>query len=179
MGFAPIFGRFCPIFLHLVQELTQSFGEFRNKFCNIFVTILPHLFRFGETSFYGGKKGRFSSFSGHGGGGRTVPPRSWPLRHPFGMPPPLVGEALAVRCAFSFSPEALLLGELSSVSETERLYGRIPCSGNCCFRFRDPEVLPQMKLLLCPTSPSTPFGVAPSPEVGGKGFCCGALCTLT
>ena len=69
MGFAPIFGRFCSIFLHLVQEPTPNFGEFRNKFCNIFVTILPHLFRFGETSFYGGKKCRFSSFSGRGGGG--------------------------------------------------------------------------------------------------------------
>ena len=63
--FRPILFHF---FLHLVQELTPNFGEFRNKFCNIFVTILPHLFRFGETSFYGGKKCRFSSFSGHGGG---------------------------------------------------------------------------------------------------------------
>ena len=66
MRFAPLFGRFCPIFLHLVQELTPNFGDYRNKFCNIFVTILPHLFRFGETSCYGGKKCRFSSFSGCG-----------------------------------------------------------------------------------------------------------------
>ena len=138
MGFAPIYGRFCSIFLHLVQEPTPNFGEFRNKFCNIFVTILPHLFRFGETSFYGGKKCRFSSFSGRGGGlfrrvlgsptRGAVEPKArlrgcmgesparetaafgfgtqrfylrrssffvQPLRHPFGMPPPLVGEALA------------------------------------------------------------------------------------
>ena len=112
MRFAPLFGRFCSIFLHLVQELAPNFGDFLNKFCNIFVTILPHLFRFGETSFYGGKKCRFSSFSGRGGG---APVREadapgfgiqrfclrgscsfvQPLRHPFGMPPPLVGEARA------------------------------------------------------------------------------------
>ena len=49
---------------------------------------------------------------------------------------------------------APLLGELSSVSETERLYGGNACPGSGCFRFRDPEVLPQMKQLLCPTSPS-------------------------
>ena len=67
MRFAPLFGRFCFMFLHLVQELTLNFGDSFNKFCNIFVTILPHLFRFGETSFYGGKKCRFSSFSGRGG----------------------------------------------------------------------------------------------------------------
>ena len=64
----PFTADFVPFFLHFVQELTPIFGESRNKFCNIFVTILPHLFRFGETSFYGGKKGRFSFFSGHGGG---------------------------------------------------------------------------------------------------------------
>ena len=138
MGFAPIFGRFCPIFLHLVQELTPNFGESRNKFCNIFVTILPHLFRFGETSFYGGKKRRFSSFSGRGGG---------LFRYVLGSPTRGAVER----------------------SETERLYGRIPRSGNCCFRFRDPEVLPQTKQPPCPTSPSTPFGVATSPSRGGFG----------
>ena len=79
MRFAPLFGRFCPIFLHLVQELTPNFGDSRNEFCNIFVTILPHLFRFGETSFYGGKKCRFSSFSGRGGG--LFRQRACPLRH--------------------------------------------------------------------------------------------------
>ena len=142
MRFAPIFGRFCTIFLHLVQELTPNFGDSRNKFCNIFVTILPHLFHFGETSFYGGKKCRFSSFSVYGRrGGFSSSPEApllgelssgarlrgcmggfsaretaasgfgiqrlflrrsssfvQPLRHPFGMPPPLVGEALAGRC---------------------------------------------------------------------------------
>ena len=39
------------------------------------------------------------------------------------MPPPLVGEALAVLAKSMVSPEAPLPGELSSVSETERLYG--------------------------------------------------------
>ena len=38
------------------------------------------------------------------------------------LPPLLVGEALAFPAEFSVSPEAPLLGELSSVSETERLY---------------------------------------------------------
>ena len=139
MRFAPLFGRFCPIFLHLVQELTPNFGDYRNKFCNIFVTILPHLFRFGETSFYGGKKCRFSSFSGRGRRGGV-----------------------------SSSPEAPLLGELSSDSETERLYGRIPCPRSGCFRFRDPEALPQTKQLLCPTSPSS-LRDATSPSRGGFG----------
>ena len=111
MRFAPLFGRFCPIFLHLVQELTPNFGDSRNKFCNIFVTILPHLFHFGETSFYGGKKCRFSSFSGR---------------------------------------------------------GRCPCPGSECFRFRDPEVLPQTEQLLCPTSPSS-LRDATSPSRGGFG----------
>ena len=45
-----------------------------------------------------------------------------PLRHAYGVPPPLVGEALAVPAKWTVSPEAPLLGELSSVSETERLY---------------------------------------------------------
>ena len=112
MRFAPLFGRFCPIFLHLVQELTPNFGDSRNKFCNIFVTILPHLFRFGETSFYGGKKCRFSSFSGRG--------------------------------------------------------RRCPCPGSGCSRFRNPEVLPQTKQLLCPTSPSS-LRDATSPSRGGLG----------
>ena len=39
------------------------------------------------------------------------------------MPPPLVGEALAVLAKSMVSPRAPLPGELSSVSETERLYG--------------------------------------------------------
>ena len=39
------------------------------------------------------------------------------------MPPSLVGEALAVLAKSMVSPEAPLPGELSSVSETERLYG--------------------------------------------------------
>ena len=194
MGFAPIFGRFCSIFLHLVQELTPNFGESRNKFCNIFVTILPHLFHFGETSFYGGKKGRFSSFSGRGGGlfhrvlgsptRGAVEPKArlrgcigesparetaasgfgiqrfylrgssffvQPLRHPFGMPPPLVGEAVAGRCVLG-SP----FGRAVERSETERA------------RF-SAAFLP---------SPSS-LRDATSPEVRGKGFCCGALCTLT
>ena len=149
---------FVPFFLHLVQELAPIFGESRNKFCNIFVTILPHLFCFGETSFYGGKKCRFSSFSGHGGGlfrrvlgsptRGAVEPKArlrgcmgesparetaafgfgiqrfylrrsslfvQPLRHPFGMPPPLVGEALAGRCILG-SP----FGRAVERSETER-----------------------------------------------------------
>ena len=55
---------------------------------------------------------------------------------------------------FSSSPEARLSGELSA-KQTERLYGRCPCPGSGCFRFRDPEALPQMKQLLCPTSPSS------------------------
>ena len=38
------------------------------------------------------------------------------------MPPLLVGEALAVPAASPVSPEAPLPGELSSASETERLY---------------------------------------------------------
>ena len=69
---------------------------------------------------------------------------------------------------FSSSPEALLLGELSSDSETERLYGRIPCPGSGCSRFRDPEALPQTKQLLCPTSPSS-LRDATSPSRGGFG----------
>ncbi len=68
---------------------------------------------------------------------------------------------------FSSSPEALLLGELSA-EQTERLYGRIPCPGSGCFRFRDPEVLPQTKPLLCPTSPSS-LRDATSPSRGGFG----------
>ena len=45
-----------------------------------------------------------------------------PLRQCFALPPPLVGEALAVLAKFPVSPEAPLLGELASGSETERLY---------------------------------------------------------
>ena len=45
-----------------------------------------------------------------------------PLRQCYALPPLLVGEALAVHNACLVSPEALLPGELSSVSETERLY---------------------------------------------------------
>ena len=37
------------------------------------------------------------------------------------LPPLLVGEALAVLAKLAVSPEALLLGELSSGCETERL----------------------------------------------------------
>ena len=66
------------------------------------------------------------------------------------------------------SPEAPLLGELSSDSETERLYGRIPRPRNSCSRFRDSEVLPQTKQLLCPTSPSS-LRDATSPSRGGFG----------
>ena len=69
---------------------------------------------------------------------------------------------------FSSSPEALLLGELSSDSETERLYGRCPCPRSGCFRFRDPSALPQTKQLLCPTSPSS-LRDATSPSRGGFG----------
>ena len=101
MRFAPLFGRFCTIFLHLVQELTPNFGDSRNKFCNIFVTILPHLFRFGETSFYGGKKCRFSSFSGRG---------RCPLRH--GLRRATSPEVGGKGSSATFL--ALPLGELSS-----------------------------------------------------------------
>ena len=45
-----------------------------------------------------------------------------PLRQCFALPPLLVGEALAVPATCSVSPEAPLPGELSSASETERLY---------------------------------------------------------
>ena len=45
-----------------------------------------------------------------------------PLRQCFALPPPLVGEALAVLAKFPVSPEAPLLGEPASGSETERLY---------------------------------------------------------
>ena len=138
MGFAPIFGRFCSIFLHLVQELTPNFGEFRNKFCNIFVTILPHLFCFGETSFCGGKKCRFSSFSGHRGG--------------------LFHCILGSPTRRAVEPKARLRGCM----------GESPCSGNCCFRFRNPEVLLQTKQPLCPTSPSS-LRDATSPSRGGFG----------
>ena len=109
MGFAPIFGRFCSIFLHLVQELTPNFGESRNKFCNIFVTILPHLFRFGETSFYGGKKCRFSSFSGCGRG-EGIRQRPCPLRH--GLRRATSPEVGGKGSSATFL--ALPLGELSS-----------------------------------------------------------------
>ena len=53
-------------------------------------------------------------------------------------------------------------------SETERLYRRILCPGSGCFRFRDPEALPQTKQLLCPTSPSS-LRDATSPSRGGFG----------
>ena len=65
---------------------------------------------------------------------------------------------------FSATFLALPLGELAA-KQTERLYGRILCPGSGCFRFRDPEVLPQTKQLLCPTSPSTPLALPP-PLVG-------------
>ena len=142
MRFAPLFGRFCPIFLHLVQELTPNFGDSRNKFCNIFVTILPHLFRFGETSFYGGKKCRFSSFSGRGrcpcpgsGCSRFRDPEALPQTKQLLCPtsPSSLRDATSPSrggfgspLGFSSSPEAPLLGELSSDSETERLYGGSP-----------------------------------------------------
>ena len=115
MRFAPIFGRFCTIFLHLVQELTPNFGDSRNKFCNIFVTILPHLFRFGETSFYGGKKCRFSSFSGCG---------RCPLRHGLrrATSPEVRGKG------FSAAFLALPLGELSA-KQTERASLLLPPAG--------------------------------------------------
>ena len=59
-------------------------------------------------------------------------------------------------------------GERLSAEQTERLYGRILCPGSRCFRFRDPEVLPQTKQLLCPTSPSS-LRDATSPSRGGFG----------
>ena len=149
--FAPIFGRFCSIFLHLAQELTPIFGESRNKFCNIFVTILPHLFRFGETSFYGGKKRRFSSFSGHRGG----------LFHrvlalsviPSGCHLPRSGRQGLFRC--------ILGSPFGRAVAVRRLRGL-----TCHFRQRP-----------CPLRHG--LRRATSPEVGGKGFCCGTLCTLT
>ena len=78
------------------------------------------------------------------------------------------GGALGSPESFIFSPEAPLLGELSSDSETERLKGRIACPGCSCFRYRDPEVLPQIERLLCPTSPSSLWD-ATSPSRGGFG----------
>ena len=49
-----------------------------------------------------------------------------------------------------------------------RARGRCPCPGSGCSRFRDPEVLPQTKQLLCPTSPSS-LRDATSPSRGGFG----------
>jgi hypothetical protein len=45
------------------------------------------------------------------------------------MPPPLIGEALAVPAKDTVSPEALLSGELSSECETERLIPQLISSG--------------------------------------------------
>ena len=69
---------------------------------------------------------------------------------------------------FISSPEAPLLGRAVERSETERLYRSIPCPRSRCFRFRDPEALPQTKQLLCPTSPSS-LRDATSPSRGGFG----------
>ena len=69
--------------------------------------------------------------------------------------------------SFASSPEAPLLGELAA-KQTERLEGRNTCPGSSCFRFRDPEVLPQIERLLCPTSPSS-LRDATSPSRGGLG----------
>ena len=44
-----------------------------------------------------------------------------PLRHAYGVPPPLIGEALAYRKALPLRQRLPSIGELSSDSETERL----------------------------------------------------------
>ena len=49
-----------------------------------------------------------------------------PLRHCFAMPPPLVGEALAVPAEFPVSPESPLLGKtLSGRREMSRIWQRV------------------------------------------------------
>ena len=55
--------------------------------------------------------------------------RNKPLRHRCAMPPPLIGEALAVPAKDTVSPEALRSGELSSECETERLIPQLISSG--------------------------------------------------
>ena len=49
-----------------------------------------------------------------------------PLRHGFAVPPPLSRGGFGMAESPISSPEAPLLGELSSDSETERLYGGEP-----------------------------------------------------